>query len=191
MISVNGALIVLGQLFVARLLTRLNRAQGLALAAALTGVGFGLNALASTAWIYVAAVVIWTIGEMLSAPSTSTLNAELAPADMRGRYLAVFSLSLSAASFLAPTIGAWVLEHAGDTALWLGCLTVGLLVAAIHIASGPSRERRATELRDAQAADTQPASDQLAPSPTPAEPDREQAVPEPRPPAPQQATPPR
>ena len=165
-ISLNGILIVLGQLFMPQLLAHLSRAHALAAAAVLTGVGFGLNAWADTAWTYAAAVLIWTFGEMFSAPSNAATNAELASADMRGRYLGVFSLSLSAASFLAPTIGAWVLEHAGDTALWLGCLTVGLLVAAIHIASGPSRERRATELREAQAARAELAQSPRVPSPS-------------------------
>jgi MFS family permease len=93
-------------------------------------------------------VGIWTLGEMLNAPSNSATNAELSPVDMRGRYQGVFSLSWSAASLLAPIIGAAVLQYAGATTLWLGCLGVGCLVAVINVLAGPARERRAAELRE-------------------------------------------
>jgi MFS family permease len=147
-IALNGVLIVVGQLFVPRLLRGLSRATALAAAAVIIGIGFGLNAFAHTAWLYAVAVFIWTLGEMLNAPSNSAANAELSPADLRGRYQGVFSLSWSAASFLAPITGAAVLQYAGSTALWLGCLGVGCLVAVIHVLAGPARERRAAELRE-------------------------------------------
>jgi MFS family permease len=147
-IALNGVLIVIGQLFVPRLLRGRSRSTALAVAAVVMGVGFGLNAFAHTAWLYAFAVAIWTLGEMLNAPSNSATNAELSPADLRGRYQGVFSLSWSAASFLAPITGAAVLQYAGDTALWLGCLALGCLVAVIHVLAGPARERRAVQLRE-------------------------------------------
>ena len=51
------------------------------------------------------------------------------------------------ASFVAPIIGAAVLQYAGSTALWLGCLVVCLVAAGAHLLAGPSRERRAAQLR--------------------------------------------
>jgi MFS family permease len=147
-IALNGVLIVIGQLLVPRLLRGRSRATALAVAAVIMGIGFGLNAFAHTAWLYATAVAIWTLGEMLNAPSNSATNAELSPADLRGRYQGVFALSWSAASFLAPITGAAVLQYAGDTTLWLGCLAIGCLVAVIHVLAGPSRERRAAQLRE-------------------------------------------
>jgi MFS family permease len=146
-IAVNGLLIVAGQLFVPRLLRDRRRAPTLAVAALILGAGFGLNALAHTAWAYALAVCVWTVGEMLNSPSNSATNAELSPAHMRGRYQGVLSLSWSAAGFLAPIIGAATLQHAGPAALWLGCLALTSLVALLHAISGPSRENRAEALR--------------------------------------------
>jgi MFS family permease len=145
-IAVNGVLIVVGQLFVPRLLRGRDHANVLALAAVITGVGFGLTAFAHTAWWYAMTVLIWTAGEMLSSPAGSTTNAELSPVHMRGRYQGAFSLSWSVASFAAPILGAAMLEFAGRTALWLGCLGMGLVVAAIHRSAGPARRRRAAQL---------------------------------------------
>jgi MFS family permease len=147
-IALNGILIVAGQLFVTRVLGKMRRSTGLAVASIIAGAGFGLNAFAHTPLVYGLAVCVWTVGEMLNSPANSASNAELSPADLRGRYQGVSSLSWSAASFLAPVVGGAILQYAGDTTLWLACLAVGLLVALLHHLAGPTRERRAAELRE-------------------------------------------
>jgi MFS family permease len=149
-IALNGVLIVAGQLFVPRLIGRRNRSRVLALAAVVTGLGFGLTATADHALLYALTVLVWTMGEMLNTPSNSTLIAELSPAEMRGRYQGVFSLSWSVASFAAPIVGGFLQEHAGNTALWLSCAGIGLVAAVGHLVSGPSRERRVDQLRTPQ-----------------------------------------
>jgi MFS family permease len=149
-IAVNGVLIVAAQLFVSRLLIRMRRAIALAWAALIMGVGFGLTAFAHTAWLYAMTVLVWTVGEMLNAPSNSATNAELSPLAMRGRYQGVFSLSWSAASFLAPIAGAAAFQYLGNTALWLGCFGFCVVVALLHLAASPARERRTAQLRSAE-----------------------------------------
>ncbi|BCJ53848.1 hypothetical protein Asp14428_53230 [Actinoplanes sp. NBRC 14428] len=146
-IAVNGLLIVAGQLFVPKLIEGHNRSRVLALATVIMGAGFGLTAFAGTAAFYAVTVVVWTLGEMLQSPSNSALVAELSPAPLRGRYQGVNSLSWSAGTALAPALGGFVQQHAGSAALWLGCAAVAGLVAAGQLISGPSRERRAAELR--------------------------------------------
>jgi predicted MFS family arabinose efflux permease len=146
-IALNGVLIVVGQLFVPRLIKGRSRSHVLALAALVMGVGFGLTALADAAWFYGLTVLIWTIGEMLGSPSNSTLIAELSPDALRGRYQGVFSLSWQLAGATAPILGGLVREHAGNTTLWLGCAVIGGAAAVAHLISGPARERRAAQLR--------------------------------------------
>ncbi|MET8305912.1 MFS transporter [Micromonospora sp. NPDC005173] len=146
-IALNGVLIVVGQLFVPRLIRGRSRSHVLALAAVVMGVGFGLTAFAGTPWFYGLTVLIWTVGEMLNSPSNSTLIAELSPAELRGRYQGVFSLSWQIAGACAPILGGLVREHAGNDTLWFGCAAIGVLTAVAHLVSGPARERRATALR--------------------------------------------
>ncbi|MCW3844279.1 MFS transporter [Micromonospora yasonensis] len=148
-IALNGVLIVVGQLFVPRLIKGRSRSHVLALAAVVTGVGFGLTAFADAAWLYGLTVLVWTVGEMLNSPSNSTLIAELSPAALRGRYQGVFSLSWQLAGATAPILGGLVREHAGNSTLWLGCAVVGGVTAVAHLVSGPARERRAAQLRTA------------------------------------------
>ncbi|SCE90945.1 Predicted arabinose efflux permease, MFS family [Micromonospora coriariae] len=146
-IALNGVLIVIGQLFVPRLIRGRSRSHVLALAAVVMGAGFGLTAFAGTVWLYGLTVLIWTVGEMLNSPSNSTLIAELSPAELRGRYQGVFSLSWQIAGACAPILGGLVREHAGNATLWLACAAIGVVTAVAHLVSGPARERRAATLR--------------------------------------------
>ncbi|MFI7603833.1 MDR family MFS transporter [Micromonospora sp. NPDC049366] len=148
-IALNGILIVVGQLFVPRLIRGRSRSHVLALASLVMGVGFGLTAFADAAWFYGLTVLIWTLGEMLNSPSNATLIAELSPADLRGRYQGVFGLSWQVAGAGAPILGGLVREHLGNTTLWAACAAIGGVMAVAHLISGPARERRAATLRHA------------------------------------------
>nr|WP_127499345.1 MFS transporter [Actinoplanes solisilvae] len=163
-IAVNGVLIVLGQLFVPRLIGGREPHRVLALGSLIIGVGFGLTAFADAAWFFALTVVIWTLGEMIQSPSNSTTVAGLSPAALRGRYQGLNSLSWSAGAALAPIAGGFTQEHLGNTALWIGCFVVCALVAVGHLIAGPSRQRRI------QAGTLLPAGAPVPPVPAVAEP---------------------
>ncbi|GID25117.1 MDR family MFS transporter [Paractinoplanes brasiliensis] len=148
-IAVNGVLIVLGQLFVPRLIGGRSPSRVLALGSLIIGLGFGLTAFAHASWFFALSVVIWTLGEMIQSPSNATTVAALSPASMRGRYQGLNSLSWSAGTALAPIAGGLTQEHLGNTALWLGCFLVCALAAAGHLVAGPSRQRRMRQLASA------------------------------------------
>ncbi|MFJ6194537.1 MDR family MFS transporter [Micromonospora sp. NPDC092111] len=151
-IAVNGVAIVLGQLFVPRLIGRFDRSRTVAVAAVVVGTGFGLTVLADTVWFYALTVLVWTLGEMLMTPANSALTADLSPAAQRGRYQGVYSLGHAGASFLGPTVGGLVAERLGVTALWWSLFGLALLVAAGNLLAGPARRRRIAALRAPTAA---------------------------------------
>ncbi|NGM14600.1 MFS transporter [Verrucosispora sioxanthis] len=145
-VALGGVLIVLGQLFVPRLIDRHRKAHVLALSTALLAVGFGALAIADHLAFYLGACVVWTVGSMLAAPPNAQINADLAPPALRARYQSVFYLAFPAASFLAPTLGGFSLQRWGD-GHWLLVGALGLLAAGVHLLAGPSRERRVATLR--------------------------------------------
>ncbi|WBB92917.1 MFS transporter [Verrucosispora sp. WMMC514] len=145
-VALGGVLIVLGQLFVPRLIDRHRKAHVLALSTALLAVGFGALAIADHLASYLGACVVWTVGSMLAAPPNAQINADLAPPALRARYQSVFYLAFPAASFLAPTLGGFSLQRWGD-GHWLLVGALGLLAAGVHLLAGPSRERRVANLR--------------------------------------------
>ncbi len=155
-VALSGALIVVGQLFVPRLIDHHRKHRILAAAQIATAFGFAVLIVADRLPAYLAAAAIWTVGSMLAAPPNAEINSELAPPALRGRYQAVFYLTFPAASFLAPTLGGAGLQYLGS-AHWLIVAAVGLVAAALHLAAGPSRERRVAAIRT-ETASTAPES---------------------------------
>ncbi|GID25116.1 MDR family MFS transporter [Paractinoplanes brasiliensis] len=150
-VALGGALIVLGQLFVPKLIDGRPKHRVLALALLVDGLGFGLLAFADHVAWYLLAAAVWTVGSMLAAPPNAEINSELAPLALRGRYQAVFFLTFPAASFLAPALGGAGLEYLGD-AHWLVVGALGAIAAALHLVAGPPRERRVAAVRHETAA---------------------------------------
>ena len=126
-------------------LTRFSRSKTLACGAVLVGLGFGLNAIARTAPLYVLGVIIWTIGEIGVLPVANSVVADLAPPEVRGRYQGAYGLSFGLAVCAAPAFGTWVLQHWGSVALWSGCLAIGLLIAVGHMLLAPALMRARAE----------------------------------------------
>ncbi|GHH87464.1 MFS transporter [Streptomyces sulfonofaciens] len=134
--ALNGILIVVLQMPVARLLRNRSKAPLLVVGVLLIGGGFGLTGLAgSVAVFYALTVVIWTFGEMVYAPTVSAAVADAGPEQARGRYQGVFGFGTSAASFVAPLANGQVLQHFGPSALWAGCAVLGAVTAVgFHLA---------------------------------------------------------
>lgn len=145
--AVNGLLIVACQLLVGRLLRGRAPSRTLIVSTMVVGLGFGLTTFAHTAFWYAATVIVWTFGEMFSAPSNQALSAELSPVAQRGRYQGFFGLSWQVAGFLGPALGGVVQQEFGGAALWFGCLGLTVVGGVWHLTSSPARMRRAEELR--------------------------------------------
>ncbi len=136
-IGLNGLLIVVLQIPATRWMQGRDRTALLVASALLLGWGFGLTALAgSSAWFFALTVVVWTLGEILNAPVMMGLVAELSPAEARGRYQGVYSLSWSLASFLGPAVGGVLLDRAGSGALWGACAVLGTAAAGGYVLLG-------------------------------------------------------
>lgn len=80
---VNTLLIVIGQLFLPRLIRDRAHSKVLALGVFLVGVGFGMTALADVAWFYGVTVAVWTLGEMAYFSVLDASVAGLAPSHRR------------------------------------------------------------------------------------------------------------
>ncbi|MFU8855020.1 MFS transporter [Micromonospora sp. SL1-18] len=140
-VALGGALIVVGQLFVPRLIEPYRKSSVLAVSTGLMALGFGTLAVADDLPLYLGAAVVWTVGQMLAAPPNAQINAELAPPELRARYQSVFSLAFPMASFVAPALGGLSLQHLGERH-WLVVGGLGLVAVVGHLLAGPSRERR-------------------------------------------------
>ncbi|MEU6074557.1 MFS transporter [Micromonospora sp. NPDC047074] len=155
-VALGGVLIVVGQLFVPRLIERHRKDRVLAASTVLLALGFATLAVADGLAVYLAAAVVWTVGQMLAAPPNAQINADLAPPELRARYQSVFYLAFPAASFVAPTLGGVSLQYLGDLH-WLIVGALGLLAAGCHLLAGPPRDRHVAALRRSTARHAAPA----------------------------------
>ena len=105
-------------------------------------VGFGLIGFVATGILFEAAVIVLTIGEMVIVPASQTIAADLAPADMRGRYQAVYGLVGSLGFGIGPVIAGSLFDAGLGRWIWIGSLILGLIVAAGFRSFGPRLRAR-------------------------------------------------
>ena len=152
-VSLGGAMIVVGQLFIPKLVGGRRHGQVLAFSFTLVAFGIASVAFADLAWVYIGGAAIWTLGQMFAAPANASIIAELAPWHMRARYQGVFNLVFPGAFFIAPAIGGWSLQNFGAWH-WIACGVLGLAGAWGHLVAQTSRsrslEREAAELSVAE-----------------------------------------
>ncbi|MEU6344428.1 MFS transporter [Streptomyces sp. NPDC046977] len=129
-IGLNGLLIVLLQIPLTRMVEGRSRAALLTAGTVLMGWGFGLTAFAGSVAFYAFTVAVWTIGEILHAPASMSLVADLSPTHARGRYQGMYSIAWPAAAFAGPLLGGVALDRWGGGVAWGACAVVGTVAGA-------------------------------------------------------------
>ncbi len=80
--------------------------------------GFSMFGLVKAYWLFVAAIVVITMGEMLVVPTSQTLATNFAPEDMRGRYMGVFGMTWSIPGVIAPGLAGLIMDNMNPNLLW-------------------------------------------------------------------------
>jgi len=145
-IAVNGALIVVLGLPASHASARWPRFGAIATAALLVGLGFGMNAIATTLALYALAVGVWTLGEIAFSTVAPALIADLAPVEYRGLYQGVFGAAFGLSFFTGPLVGGLVYDRFGADALWSACLVAGVVLAAGYLVMARLAARRLASL---------------------------------------------
>jgi MFS family permease len=133
LVALNGVLVVVLTPLSTSLVLRIPRRRALALAALLTGLGFGSMALAESTLGFGLAITVLTLGEIAMAPVNPAVVSELAPTHLRGTYQGAFSLAMSGGACFAPLIGGAFLERGRADLLWGGALLVSLAAATAYL----------------------------------------------------------
>jgi len=131
LISMNGVMIVMFELALTSWTSRRPPRTMIALGFILIGAGFALTGFAHTVPAMAVTIAIWTLGEMISSPTSAAYVAEVAPVELRGRFMGMWSLTWSVGLTLGPWLGTMLYER-NPAALWalcgvLGIVSVGLL----------------------------------------------------------------
>jgi MFS family permease len=140
LISFNGLVVVSLELIISNFTRRFPPQRAIACGYLLVGIGFGLNTFGTTIPWLGFAMLILTFGEMSSLPIGVAYIADLAPANMRGRYMGAYGISWSLTLIFGPALGMHLLAQSA-TALWLACACSGVIGALIIGWPAKTRDR--------------------------------------------------
>ncbi|MGB8982770.1 MAG: MFS transporter [Anaerolineales bacterium] len=124
--TTNALMCVFVQYSVTSLTRRRSILPVLAAGMLIYAVGVGSVALMSGFWGFWLSMVILTFGELTLVPTATKYVADLAPADLRGRYMSIYWLGWGLARTLAPIIGGFLNDNIMPQAIWIGGLLIGL-----------------------------------------------------------------
>jgi MFS family permease len=131
-LSLNAGMVVLFQFPIARWISKYRPLIVMAVGTGLYAVGFGMYGLVSTYGLFLLAMVIITIGEMFVAPVGQAIVTQLAPEDMRGRYMAVFGFSWVIPAAVGPLLAGLVMDNADPRWVWYAAGIIGVIATGAY-----------------------------------------------------------
>ena len=136
LISLNGILVIGGELFITKLVGRWSPRTIIIAGMALTGLGMSLYAPPWGIAGLVIATVIWTLGEMVGAPTIYfAYPAQTAPPESRGRYFGAANAMFGLGNTIGPLAGIAAWTIVGDAVWWLCGLVATTAIAAAWLAT--------------------------------------------------------
>jgi len=127
LLSINAIIVVALQFWLTRRLEKYKPLLMMAVGTFLYAIGFAMYGFVGGFPLFVTAMIVITIGEMVVAPFQQSLVASFAPEDMRGRYMAVSGLTWGIAFAIGPYFAGLLLDSTNPNMLWIVSGFIGLL----------------------------------------------------------------
>lgn len=132
-LSLNAAMVVLFQFSITRRIKGYAPMMVMAVGTLLYAVGFAMYGFVASYALFLLAMVIITIGEMIIAPVYQAIVARFAPEDMRGRYMAIAGFSFGIPYAVGPLLAGLILDNLRAEVLWWAAGVVGLLSVVMYL----------------------------------------------------------
>jgi len=145
-LSLNAAMVVVMQMFFTRVVSKWKPMLTMALGNILYVIGFSMYGYVEGYGMYMLAMIIITIGEMIIAPISQSIVANFAPEDMRGRYMAISSFAWVIPVTFGPLGAGYILDNFDPRLLWFVAGGIGLLdvlgFLTLHFKAGAKFEEK-------------------------------------------------
>jgi MFS family permease len=128
-LSLNAGMVVLFQFPITRHITRYRPLVMMALGTLLYAVGFAMYGFVELYLLFLGAMAVITLGEMLVAPVGQAIVTHFAPEDMRGRYMAVYGFSWVFPFAVGPLLAGLVMDNSDPRWVWFASGWLGLASA--------------------------------------------------------------
>jgi MFS family permease len=140
-LTLNAGMVVLFQFAITRKIEGRPPFLMMTLGTLLYVVGFSMYGFVSVYALFLVAMAIITMGEMLTAPVGQALAAQMAPDDMRGRYMAFYGFSWSLPNAVGFYLAGLILDNYDPRILWYAAGLVGLIATASFLAMHLQKQR--------------------------------------------------
>ncbi len=117
-LTTNAVMVVVFQYAITRITRQHRPFPVMAVSGIFYGLGMLLCALGNAFVVFWLGMVVMTIGELIISPTSTTLVADMAPPDMRGRYMGVYGMSYRIGGGVGPVMGGWLNDNVAPAAIW-------------------------------------------------------------------------
>ena len=142
--SSSAITVVLFQFSVSRYIKRYPPFLMMAAATFFYMIGFTMYGFVATVPLFIVAMIIITVGEMIGMPTSNSLAAAFAPEDKRARYMAIFGLTWAIPSMIGPWAAGLILDNYDPNYVWYigGVLCVFAILAffLLHLRLGAKQK---------------------------------------------------
>ena len=142
--SSSAITVVLFQFSVSRYIKRYPPFLMMAAATFFYMIGFTMYGFVATVPLFIVAMIIITVGEMIGMPTSNSLAAAFAPEDKRARYMAVFGLTWAIPSMIGPWAAGLIMDNYNPNYVWYigGVLCVFAILAffLLHLRLGSKQK---------------------------------------------------
>ena len=133
-LALNAAMVVALQFWFTRRIKNRPPMLVMAVGAIFYMVGFAMYGFVSTYILFMLAMVIITVGEMVISPMAQTLIAKFSPENMRGRYMAISGFTLFAIpSAVGPLMAGLVMKYYDPRWVWWGGGIIAIFAVAGYL----------------------------------------------------------
>lgn len=118
LLTASAVVVIIFQFSIMRYIKRKPAFKMMAYGTLFYMLGFSMFGLINAYWLFVAAIVVITVGEMLVVPTSQTLATNFAPEDMRGRFMGLFGMTWAIPGVIAPYLAGVILDNLNPNLLW-------------------------------------------------------------------------
>jgi len=129
LMTLNAGMVVLFQFMITRRISKHQPMVIMALGSLLYVIGFGMYGFVDVYLMFMVAMVIITIGEMVIIPVARAYVGNAAPEDMRGRYSGVMGFSWMIPWMIGPLLAGLIMDYGDPNWVWYGSAILGMIAA--------------------------------------------------------------
>jgi len=127
LLSMNAAMVVIFQFWITRRISKRSPMMMMAVGTLLYGIGFVMYGVFGALIFFIIAMIIITIGEMITVPVAQALVVRFSPEDMRGRYMAVYGFSWTIPFAIGPLMAGLVIDNLDPRLVWYAAGVISVI----------------------------------------------------------------